>query len=142
MVGGLGHVPHFQEMAKNMGLSKYIRFTGMLPHEKVMETLTDGDVFVLFSNHEGLPCTMLEAMAVGLPIICTAIKGMEEWITEETGILVPIADEEALEKAMEKMMDNYRKYNPEKICRIIEDNCSYEIFGKKIQAVYREVLQK
>jgi glycosyltransferase involved in cell wall biosynthesis len=62
----------------------------------VAEILAASDVFVLSTNHEGLPISILEAMAAGLPIVATAVGGVpEEVVDGETGVLVPHADEAA-----------------------------------------------
>ena len=59
------------------------------------------DLFALPSYREGMPRALLEAMATGLPVVATAIRGCrEEVVNGETGILVPPRDHEALAAAM------------------------------------------
>ena len=61
------------------------------------------DVFALSSKTEGLPLVVPEAMAVGLPIIATAVGGLPRVVDEgETGLLVPV-DELALRTAIERL---------------------------------------
>ena len=59
------------------------------------------DGFVLASNNEGLPVALMEALALGLPIVATAVGGVPEAVTtDENGILVPPRDPGALADAM------------------------------------------
>jgi glycosyltransferase involved in cell wall biosynthesis len=66
-----------------------------------MESL---DVFVLPSLTEGTPNSVIEAMAHGLPVIATAVGGLPDVVTSETGILVPPDDPEALGRAMMRLV--------------------------------------
>lgn len=64
------------------------------------------DVFLLPSYREGLPRSILEAMASGLPVIATDIRGCrEEVVHKETGQLVPVSDPAAIAEAMESFIN-------------------------------------
>ena len=68
--------------------------------------LAASDVFVFPSYREGFPNVVLQAGAMGLPSIVTDINGSSEIITEGVnGSIIPSQDEEALYKAMEKLLD-------------------------------------
>lgn len=68
--------------------------------------LAASDVFVFPSYREGFPNVVLQAGAMGLPSIVTDINGSNEIITEGVnGSIIPSQDEEALYKAMEKLLD-------------------------------------
>lgn len=121
-------------------LDKYIFFDGYVPHNQISEVFKKSDVFVLFSNIEGSPCVILEAMACGLPIIATETGGIGERVTDETGILLQIGDEQGLVEAMNYMIDNKHKYDPSVIRQKIVEKCSVEAVGKAIVTVYEEVL--
>jgi sugar transferase (PEP-CTERM/EpsH1 system associated) len=65
------------------------------------------DVFVLSSFAEGMSNTLLEAMASGLPIVCTAVGGNTELVVnEQTGLLVEPADDGALATAIQKYLSS------------------------------------
>ncbi len=62
--------------------------------------LAGADVFTLSSRHEGLPISLLEAMALGLPPVVTAVGGNAEVVTDDVdGVLVPAGDADALAAA-------------------------------------------
>ena len=64
------------------------------------------DAYVLSSRWEGLPITLLEAGACGLPAVATDVCGSREIILAgTTGFLVPVGDSASLKNAMVKMMD-------------------------------------
>ena len=64
--------------------------------------LRASDVFVLPSTREGLPNALLEAMATGLPCVCTELRGVTDWVTQSglDGVLVPPDDVDALARAL------------------------------------------
>jgi glycosyltransferase involved in cell wall biosynthesis len=67
--------------------------------------LASSDVFVLASNSEGMPMSVLEAMAAGLPVVASAVGGVPELVAEaETGFLVPPRDVDALAAALQRVL--------------------------------------
>ncbi|UCH51409.1 MAG: glycosyltransferase family 4 protein [Chloroflexota bacterium] len=75
--------------------------------EDVRPYLGRADIFVLPSYREGTPRSLLEAAAMGRPIITTDAVGCREVVDhEETGLFVPIKDAEALAQAMIRMIEN------------------------------------
>jgi glycosyltransferase involved in cell wall biosynthesis len=73
----------------------------------VHKAIADAEMFVMSSNHEGMPNALLEAMMMGLPCITTSFEGADEFFSG-TGscIMVPLRDEVALADAMSKLADD------------------------------------
>jgi glycosyltransferase involved in cell wall biosynthesis len=86
-------------------LQNAVLFAGF--REDIAELLAVMDVFVLPSHREGMPRTVLEAMAARKPVIATDIRGCrEEVVHGVTGLLVPVGDSDELAKAILKLLGN------------------------------------
>jgi len=65
------------------------------------------DVFALSSDWEGLPLALLEAMALGIPVVATAVNGVPDAISDgDNGLLVPRRDPQALAQALSRVLDD------------------------------------
>ena len=74
----------FQAYAEALGVSEYVRFTGLLASpDEVRKTLEQCDIYVLPTKNEGLPRGILEAMAIGMPVLSTPVGGIPELIDKK-----------------------------------------------------------
>lgn len=95
-----------EELTDDLGLSDTVTFHGHMNRNEVIRMLVDADLFVLPSLEEAFGMVLLEAQAVGLPIVATEVGGIPEVVREdETAILVPPDDEEALADGVEGLLD-------------------------------------
>lgn len=91
----------------NNHLSEHTRFVGSIDNSEVYKYLHQSTIFILMSNNEGLPISIIEAMREGLPIIATRISGIPELVEEGgNGILInPDANE------LTNIFNNINNYN-------------------------------
>jgi len=89
------------------------RFHGALPHERVLELYQRASVFCLpcvvarSGDRDGLPTSVLEAMALGVPVVTTSVNGLAEAVIHErTGLVVPSHDAAALARAIERLLSD------------------------------------
>jgi glycosyltransferase involved in cell wall biosynthesis len=95
--------PRLEEEIRSLGLGERVRLLG--ERHDVPELLADADVFVLSSSSEGLPVSVLEAMAAGLPVVASRVGGVAELVVDgETGILVRPGDASALAAALSSLI--------------------------------------
>ena len=93
----------FCTAAKACTTAKNFTFLGF--REDVAQVLRDLDIFVLSSTSEGFPLVILEAMAAGKPVVATRCGGPQEIVDNgRTGILVEVADPEALAAAISDLI--------------------------------------
>ena len=105
-------------LAGQLGISEQVHFTGFLAHDAMLELLSAADIFLHPSetgpdgNQEGVPNSLLEAMATGLPPLATLHGGIPEAVTDgESGLLVGERDADGLAAAMDKMASNHDLYS-------------------------------
>jgi glycosyltransferase involved in cell wall biosynthesis len=93
--------------AAERGLGGRVRFLGAGSRDDVLRLFSAADAALLTSAWENLPHTVLEALAVGTPVIATAVGGVPEVVRDgENGLLVPPASPEALRHAVERFRDD------------------------------------
>ena len=97
--------PELEARAAELGLGARARFLGAQPRERVLELFRAADAHVLSSAWENFPHTLVEALAVGTPVVATSVGGVPEIVTEgENGLLVPPGDPAALAGAVRRLL--------------------------------------
>lgn len=93
--------------AQAAGLEAQVEFAGLVPYEQIPDELRAADVFALPSLQEGLPLSLLEAMASGLPVVASAVGGIPTVIRNDAnGLLVAAGDVAALRDALVRLADD------------------------------------
>lgn len=99
IVGNGVNAPALHGLASELGIEKRVEFLG--ERHDVAEWLAAADLFVLSSYSEGVPISLLEALAAGLPVIVTDVGGMPEIARlSGAGTIVPTGDPQALADAI------------------------------------------
>lgn len=91
-----------QSQARSAGLADRVNFLG--PRVDVPDLLDASDLYVNSSLWEGLPCTILEGMAAGLPVVATDVGDSARAVTKEAGLIVPPAQPELLSEALSSLL--------------------------------------
>ncbi|MEI8372062.1 MAG: glycosyltransferase [Planctomycetota bacterium] len=88
------------------GLENCITLLGQLDHAELLKLWDSGevDIAVLPSLHEGIPLTLIEPMACGIPVVGTTVGGVPELLERGAGILIPPQDAVALADAIQKLI--------------------------------------
>lgn len=105
LVGDGALRPEIKAQAAQLGLADRVHLLG--DRSEASRIVAGFDVAVLSSLHEGLPNTVMEAMAASVPVVATAVGGTTELVTDgETGFLVPPAEADALAQRILSMLRN------------------------------------
>ena len=123
-----------QQLIMECDVQDRCRLVGQIPRDNVVYFMNGCDCFICSSRTEMLSCVLHECAACGKPAIGTMCGGPQDIITDETGMLVPVDDVEAMAQAMLKMMDKADDYNSERIRESI-----LERFG--LETVCRQLTQ-
>ena len=87
-----------------LGLRGHVRLLGVQSSSEIREHLEQARAFVLPSFAEGLPVVLMEALALGRPVITTPVAGIPELVDKECGWLIPFGSDEALALAMTEVL--------------------------------------
>jgi glycosyltransferase involved in cell wall biosynthesis len=94
-----------EALADRLGVRAHAHFTGALGQEKIRELYERATVFCLPSFAEGVPCVLMEAMAMEIPVVSTFVAGIPELVeNERTGLLVAPGRADLLADAIERLI--------------------------------------
>jgi glycosyltransferase involved in cell wall biosynthesis len=139
IVGGTTtNVDFYKTEAERMGLEN-ILFVGEKTQQEVSKYMQNADALILFSNYEGMPVVVLEALATGLPVFASNVGQLPNIINNDFGRLVPVNNESALEKYLEEFLNTNLKFDSDKMTEFIHKTASKEAVGKKLANYYTDV---
>lgn len=105
LVGDGPLLENIKVLANEYGVDDRIEYLGR--RGDIPEILQRADIFVLSTNWEGFPRSILEAMRAGLPVVATKVAGIPESVSDaETGYLVPPRDSAALGEKIRKLLES------------------------------------
>jgi teichuronic acid biosynthesis glycosyltransferase TuaC len=133
------------QAAVNSELHQKVHFVGAVSGTEVVNWLNAGDVFVFPSYREGLPNAVLEAGAVGLPIVATHVGGIPEVIRDQVnGLLVPPQDVSALTMAIDRLIrdSNLRTQFRHRVRNDVLNTFSWSVHGTRLKHIYEQLLSR
>ena len=109
LIAGDGYLrENLEKLTDELGIRERVKFLGY--RSNILEVVSSFDIYVLSSLWEGLPLAVLEAMAMGKPVVATNVPGTEEAVNEEeTGFLVPLKDDHSLSQRIIELVRNKEK---------------------------------
>lgn len=134
--------PALDRLHRELGLGEALRFLGS--RTDVAEVLAAGDLFVFPSLYEGLGGAVIEAMALGLPVVASDLPALHE-VVEPGGnaLLVPAGDPPALARAIESLLDDRetaRRFG-HRSREIFRERFTIDVSAAGLARFYRSVLE-
>ena len=127
----------FNKCSKDLGIFHLGTFIPHLNRDEIANTLAECDVFVCTSIAETFGVAVREAMMCGLPIVTTACGGVEDSITADTGVVVPIRDHKGIADALLKIKNRQLVFDANKIRNFAIDQCGKTAFLHSMQTFYK-----
>jgi glycosyltransferase involved in cell wall biosynthesis len=131
-------ITYYKEKAKQLGIND-ITFVGENTQRQVATYMQQAHALILFSNYEGMPVVVLEALATGLPVFVSKVGQLPNLITDDLGRIVPVGDENEMLNYLADFFDGKIKFDSQKMIDFISENASQDVVGKKLSDYYNAV---
>jgi glycosyltransferase involved in cell wall biosynthesis len=106
LVGDGADRPSLEALASELGVTARVRFLGARPRKEVLGLMAAADAVVLTSAWENFPHGLVEALAMGTPVVATRVGGVPEIVADgENGLLVPPGDPAAFADAVNRLLE-------------------------------------
>lgn len=141
----VGDGPLYNELnfsIRDLGLEDSVTLCGPLPADEVEKKMMDADIFALPSHAEGINNSVLEAMRMGVPVVCTAIGGMKEVIEDhKNGILTSPRDPREMANALRELLNSVelRVQLAAEGSRTIEEEFTLELQANVFYSNYQSI---
>ncbi len=127
-----------ERQAAASGAGERIRFVGRLSREEVARAMAACQAYVLPSRYETFGMVVVEALALGRPVVATACGGPEWILRPEEGVLVPVGDAEAMATALVAMRREAARYDAHALRAGCRARFSDDVVAARLLEIYRE----
>lgn len=143
VMAGDGPIEEYVAKIRQKGLLRQVELAGWVDGEEKMSLLQDAKILLLPSYHEGLPMSILEAMASGEAVVSTPVGGIPEAVQKEkSGFLITPGDTKALYNALWKLLNDPERAEEMGKCgrKIVEQKYDLEMLHRQLYAEYCRIL--
>jgi len=145
IVGSGPELAHLQLLAQKLKVKDKVVFAGWKPREDLLSLMAESDVFLFPSLRDGGGAVVVEAMSMGIPVICLDISGPAMHVTTESGIKVPADSPEhsilGLASGLEELyLDGSKRTRMgESARRRAEDLYHWDKVGERLEVIYQSI---
>jgi glycosyltransferase involved in cell wall biosynthesis len=142
LIGTGPHEANIKERVKAFGLQDKVNFIGQV--EDVVPYLNKSQIFLLISNWEGLPRSIIEAMRSGLPILASDVAGVKEMVEDgKNGYLIPRNNSRVLAEKIEYLLYNQEdiEYMAKQSLSIYASSFTFEKTFQSTFKIYKQLVE-
>ena len=125
-------------LAKELGVESQVIFLGKLSRQQVKEEMALSNAFVLSSEYETFGVVLVEALALGKPVIATKCGGPESIVVPEVGYLISKNSEREMTNGLLELHQNWNKFDSVQIRQYCLENFSEQAVVEKLTKIYTE----
>jgi teichuronic acid biosynthesis glycosyltransferase TuaC len=135
--------PEIEAQIAQLGLQAQVQILGeYMSLEALRSLIWRSHAIVCSSTVETFAVSIAEGMSCGKPVVVTRCGGPEDYVTEESGIIVEPGDAAALADGMTQMVADYQRFEPERIRRVCLERYSERAIVQRIEAAYDSILAR
>lgn len=143
VVGDGAELNRLRRLSHELQIAHQICFSGTLTREQVTKSILNADALVLTSSYETFGVVLVEALALGKPVIATRCGGPESIVRDGIdGYLVPTDDPNALATALKKLQRNYVEFSPQTLRSGCEQRFGANSVVSELMDTYSQVIRK
>src|SRR3972149_7758407 len=132
-----------RKLVKELSLEEVVCFIEPMDQEEIIGKMQQAHIFILPSIAEALPVVLMEAQAVGLPVVATSVGGVSQVIIDgKSGFLVPERDVDALAEKIEYLIEHPELWPEMGRCgrKFIEERYDIQKLNQRLVKIYKALL--
>jgi glycosyltransferase involved in cell wall biosynthesis len=141
VVGDGKYRPIYQALSRELGIGSLCEFIPHLSPAALNEQFQSHNVFVLPSLGETFGCVLAEAIAAGCPVVATDCGGPRDIVNQDTGLLVPMNDDAALQASIEAVCNRREGWFGADLAKYAETKFGAEAVVAQLDAIYRRIVK-
>lgn len=142
---GSGHLEgQLRQLAGELSVDDSMIFCGPADHDQVVAAMSQADIFLLSSIFEGFGLVLVEAQAMGLPVVTTSVGGTPQAVDpDRSALLVPSRDSDAIAEKLEYLIDHPELWLGMGRCgrEFVEKNYDIAVLNERLIQLYRDLLE-
>ena len=132
-----------KKMVDEMGLETAVGFPGFLDQQAKIREFSNADIYLNTNHIDNMPVSVIEACAMGLPVVATCVGGIPDMITNgQNGLLVPDGDAKGMADSVISLLENAELAERiSKNGRLLAERSSWEVVRADWEQLFDEVMQ-